>query len=68
MQGEQVAYAFEIKLGTAPKVNRGNTESANDLMPAHKVIIYSNEDAYPLRDDWKVMGIGGFLEGWSSAG
>jgi predicted AAA+ superfamily ATPase len=63
MQGEQAAYAFEIKLGTAPKLSRGNTESANDLNPAQKIVIYSNEDAYPLRDDWEVMGLSGFLEG-----
>lgn len=62
MQGEQTLYALEIKLSTAPKISRGNTESANDLQPLQKVVIYAKKDTYPLKDGWEAMGIKGFLE------
>lgn len=62
MQGEQTLYGLEIKLSTAPNISRGNTESANDLQPLHKVVIYAKEDAYPLKDGWEAMGMRGFLE------
>lgn len=61
MEGDQTLYALEIKLSTAPKISRGNTESANDLQPLHKVVIYAKEDTYPLKDGWEAMGIRGFL-------
>jgi uncharacterized protein len=61
-KGNTITHAIEIKLSSAPKLSRGNTESINDLQPEHRAVIIAGEGGYPLRDGWEVYGLNGFLK------
>jgi len=61
-KGNTITHAIEIKLSSAPKLSRGNTESINDLKPEHRAVIIAGEGGYPLRDGWEVYGLNSFLK------
>jgi predicted AAA+ superfamily ATPase len=61
-KGNTITHAIEIKLSSAPKLSRGNTESINDLQPEHLAVIIAGEGGYPFRDGWEVYGLNGFLK------
>jgi predicted AAA+ superfamily ATPase len=61
-KGNTITHAIEIKLSSAPKLSRGNTESINDLQPEHRAVIIAGEGGYPFRDGWEVYGLNGFLK------
>lgn len=60
-RGNTIAHAIEIKLSSAPKLSRGNTESVMELKPEHRAVIIAAEGGYPLRDGWEVFSLDGFL-------
>ncbi len=60
-KGNTITHGIEIKLSSAPKLSRGNTESAIDLLPEHCAVIIAAEGGYPLKDGWEVYSLDGFL-------
>lgn len=48
-------WAIEIKRSTTPKLERGFHHACEDLRPTKKWLVYSGNEAYPLRDDIEVI-------------
>ena len=62
VRSNNVSYALEIKLSTAPQITRGNTEAVQDLQPQVHALIAPVTDSFPIKDKWMVYGVEGFLE------
>ncbi len=54
-RGGRVAFAIEIKRSTAPKVDQGFFQGANDIGAARKIVVIPSGDRYPIREGAEVM-------------
>jgi hypothetical protein len=50
-------WAIEIKRGLAPKIEKGFHLACEDVKPAHRFVVYSGEDRYPLPNDAEAIGL-----------
>lgn len=57
VKSNKILYGIEIKLNTAPSLSKGNTESALDLNPVHKILIASVDSGYPYKNNWQVTSL-----------
>ena len=61
VKGNNIDYAIEIKLSTAPQLSRGNTEAVADLQPSQYRIIAPVSTTYSLKSKWVVDSLYAFL-------
>ena len=55
-------WAIEIKLSSAPKVERGFHSACDDLKPSHKWVIYPGQETYPLAADIQAISLHGLCK------
>ena len=55
-------WAIEIKLSTAPKVKKGFYSACDDIQATRKILIYSGEDSFPMKDNVEAMGLQSFMK------
>ncbi len=55
-------WAIEIKLSTAPKVSKGFYSACDDIQATRKILIYSGEDSFPMKDNVEAMGLQSFMK------
>ena len=55
-------WAIEIKLSTAPKVSRGFYSACDDIQATRKILLYSGEDSFPMKDNIEAMGLQTFMK------
>lgn len=55
-KGKQV-WAIEIKRSLKPKVTRGFHSACEDIQPHRKLLVYSGDDSYPIKNGIQVIGL-----------
>ena len=55
-------WAIEIKFSTAPRVGRGFYSACDDIQATRKILIYSGEDSFPMKDNIEAMGLQSFMK------
>ena len=50
-------WAIEIKLGSAPKCERGFHEARNDLTPERSFVVYAGSERYPITPEIDAIGL-----------
>ena len=58
---DQKLWAIEVKRNSAPTVSKGFYIACEDLQPHRKMIIYSGQEAYNLKDDIQVLPLSNLL-------
>ncbi|MCY3803426.1 MAG: ATP-binding protein [Gammaproteobacteria bacterium] len=48
-------WAIEIKLSSAPAIDRGFYNAVNDLGPERKILVYKGNERFPMRQDIEAM-------------
>ena len=57
LPGEPRPWAIEIKLGLAPRPERGFHNARGDIEPGRSFIVYSGDERYPLSEDIEAIGL-----------
>ena len=55
-EGKQV-WAIEIKRSLKPTVTRGFHSACEDIKPHRKLLVYSGDDSYPIKNGIQVIGL-----------
>ena len=55
-------WAIEIKLSTAPRVSKGFYSACDDIQATRKILIYSGEDSFPMKDNIEAMSLQSFMK------
>jgi predicted AAA+ superfamily ATPase len=55
-------WAIEVKLGLSPKVARGFHVACDDLKPARRLVVYSDDERVPLPHSVEAVGLGALAE------
>lgn len=50
-------WAFESKLGLAPKIEKGFHIACDDVKPARRIVVYSGDESYPVGQGVEVMSL-----------
>lgn len=50
-------WAIEVKLGTAPKPERGFYQALKDLNPDQSFVVYSGQERYPMAEGVEAIGL-----------
>ena len=55
-------WAIEIKFSTAPRVSRGFYSACDDIQATRKILLYSGEDSFPMKDNIEAMSLQSFMK------
>jgi len=50
-------WAIEVKLGTAPKCEKGFYHAREDVQPDRSFVVYSGDDRYPITEEIEAIGL-----------